>query len=107
RGREKMRGPKGTGEQSRTWLTGAREAVDHVPADAIVHAGVALTLIHVHLAVCPRVALVERYWERECERERERERERVRVEERQREREREGGERLYFEIACLECWICL
>ena len=55
-----MVGPKGTGEQSRTWLTGAREAVDHVPADAIVHAGVALTLIHVHLAVCPRVALVER-----------------------------------------------
>ena len=59
-----MVGPKGTGEQSRTWLTGAREAVDHVPADAIVHAGVALTLIHVHLAVCPRVALVERERER-------------------------------------------
>lgn len=43
-------------EKDRTWLAGACEAVDHVPADAIVHTRVALTVIHVNLTVSPHVA---------------------------------------------------
>lgn len=41
---------------SKPWLAGAREAIDHVPAHAIIHAWVALTIIYVNLTVSPHVA---------------------------------------------------
>lgn len=43
-------------ESGLTWLAGACEAIDHVPADSVVHTRVALTLIHIHLTVGPHVA---------------------------------------------------
>lgn len=39
-----------------TWLTGAGEAVNHIPTDAIIYTGVALTFINVHLTVLPLIA---------------------------------------------------
>lgn len=39
-----------------TWLTGACEAIDHVPTDAIIHTRVAFTVIYVNLTERPRVA---------------------------------------------------
>lgn len=38
------------------WLACAREAIDHIPTDAIIHAWVALTVIHINLAVSAHVA---------------------------------------------------
>lgn len=39
-----------------TWLTGAREAVDNVLADAVIDTWVALTVIYIYLAVSSHVA---------------------------------------------------
>lgn len=39
-----------------TWLTGAGEAIDHVSADAIIYAGVALTFVDIHLTELPLIA---------------------------------------------------
>lgn len=39
-----------------TWLTFAREAVDHVPADAIINTWVTLTVIYINLTVSSHVA---------------------------------------------------
>lgn len=41
---------------SLTWLAGACEAVDHVPADAVIHTRVTLTVVYVNLTVSPHVA---------------------------------------------------
>lgn len=39
-----------------TWLTFAREAVDHVPTDAIINTWVTLTVIYINLTVSSHVA---------------------------------------------------
>lgn len=39
-----------------TWLTFAREAVDHVPTDAIINTWVTLTVVYINLTVSSHVA---------------------------------------------------
>lgn len=39
-----------------TWLTCAREAIDHVPTDAVINTWVTLTVIYVNLTVSSHVA---------------------------------------------------